>query len=536
MRLNDTSLPGFQRVHPVYRQMAPLWNYLRASYIGGEEWAMQGHTYTIGPFSEGLGAIGTGLEVHSSGFLSETNRLWRYEREKDEKYNRRLRASSYDNIVRPCVDVLASAICKARKSLALPPALDYLQEDSDRCGTDLMYLQRTRLVWSFVFSHMHILVDIPQGDPMPSLFHERQAGIRPYAKLISPLDLLDWRYNPDTLSYDWVEIREHMPLYREPHAEDSKAPFRTRVIWPDEYILYQDGEEIERGPTPGPSRDWVPLSTMILCKDPWQAEPVGISPIRDVAKSAEVRFNKKSWLTDQEMAHCFNQVFIKSQAGISAEMDRALGTHTYISAEDMRFVSPDVGPMTHLMDSLREDYQQIKVSLGIETKGEESQAKKAAQALQLERENLDAILSGYATAAETGERQWLRMAAIMAGEDPEAIEVEYTQDFSSLNAASRFEMMLSAINDAGLQGKAKAELQKQIFTAASPDTPQEVLKEIFLDIEESVATLEAMAATLPGMAPGEEGEEQPTDETEEPTDKANGRFGKGPIASMKLTS
>ena len=494
-----------REVHPVYAEREKQWRFLRASYLGGQEWYSQGVTGQIGPFIR----RGTITGTHPSTYtLEESSRLWRHERERDERYTRRRRASVYENIFRPYVDMQAASIAHACSKLELPASLEYLRSNIDRWGQDAEMFRFRRIAWSHVFQTIYVLFDKPRIDVMPaSQLAEQQLGLRTYAQILSPLQLIDWSWNASTMEFRWALIEETNPLDRTPPDERGEGgpggdqAQWTRLYRPGLCIRYRDGKEMERLMAP----PFVPITVQFgVGQDPEQAEPLGLELNSDVADIALSIFNKRSWLTDEEQSHCFNQVFLKAPDGIiTDETDRTLGNHTYIAADDMRFVAPDVAPMQHLMASIERDKSTMRQMMGLETKGEASMAAKSGIALQLEQQNVSTLFAGYATAAEVGERNFWRMAARMEGVSPDEIKVEYAKDFSYLDIAGRYSMIIRAILEGGLTGKAKAELQKLIFAAAAPDIDPIVRDAVFLDLDEGVAELE--------LAPVMAGEEDADD-------------------------
>jgi hypothetical protein len=505
--------------HPLYAKNERRWKFLRAAYVGGAEWYDQGETWTLGPFTI---AAATGKDTHTTLSAVESNRLWRHEREKDVRYQRRLRMSVYENIFRPHIDTLAASIAKACKKLDLPPQMEYLHADTDRWGCTMQGFRLRRLSWAHVFGHVGILLDKPtfEGEPPPSEMHERAAGIRTYCQILTPLAILDWQRNADhTQSFDWAYFREQKPAIRtapdEPEAENPEEHEYTRLLRPGLSIRYRDGVEYER--TSGPP--FVPLVVQFAQgQDPEQAEPVGVDCNGDVADLAELRFNKKSWLTDQEASQCFNQASVESVDGIDKAMDLALGTHTYVGAK-FSWQAPDVAPMQHLMQSIDRDAGTSREMMGLETKGETSQAAKSGVALQMEGQNISALFSGYATAAQDAEERIWRMAAELEGVDPDLVVCEYASDFSAMDANARFQTIVTAIEKGGFTGKALAELQKQLWMAANPDAAPELQSDVFEDIDagadESLVPVVPAFGKPPGGNPfGGSPAESGTEETE----------------------
>ena len=467
--------------HPEYRKREAKWRMARAAYRGGDAWGVDVARYRFS--STGL-EVGSG-KVNVAPDSQELNYLWPHEREKSEKYQRRLRAAVYPNFVKPIVDAIASTIVRSVRKLTLPPQLDVMLQQVDTNGNDIAAFRRLVLIEAMQLGQCYLLPEIPPGGAYPSLYHERKAGVRPFVSIVSSLDLTDWSWDDETQSFEWAQVTQRRPLKREPlsSTDGLTVPHVSILYYPGGWQEYHDGEMVAEGPGP----DFVPLLPVLINRPADEPEPIGDSPIADIVEAAELVYNKKSWLTDQEASQCFNQVFIATKDPLTKEQDRILSTQTYISGgDDMKFVAPDVSPMQHLLQSMREDYQAAKATMGIETLSEQSQEAKSGIAMQMSRENLDAVLSGYSRPFEAAERTMWRTCALLAKADPEDVVVEWSHDFSALAAAGRFDQIIMALTQGDFGGKAKAELQKQLFMAACPELDEDVQRAIMEDIDASV--------------------------------------------------
>ena len=494
----NAALP--ERCHPYYQRRWRRRLQNRATYLGADEWYGQGQTYQLGPYNIRAATPGTtGYGQNTTLVLQEQNRLWSHEREKDYRYARRLRMAVYENVFAPQINTIAATVAKACRTLTLPPGLEYMESNMDRWGLDAATARMRRIAWAHVQGERYTLLEKPDGGPQPSRMHELSAGIRTYACDLDPLDFLDWRFDADGMELVWALIRVSHPAERsapdEEQVEDDACVYTKlykRSETPDGpglWILYKDGVEVERGE--GPS--FVPIVVQFAVGQlPGQSEPVGLPINDDVTDLAELRFNKMSWLTDQEATHCFSQMWLKLSNSLSEEDERALGVHNYIGAEAMGFVNPSTDPMTHLINSMDRDGMTMRQMGGLETKGETSQAAKSGVALQLEQQNTSALFAMYASAAEAGERAIWQMAARMEGLDPEAVVVQYVRDFSALDAVSRFATVAQALREGGFAGEARAELQKQMFLAAHPDCEPESRARIFMALDAGAQAEEKM--------------------------------------------
>jgi hypothetical protein len=494
------ALETVKRGHPEYLVRKSGWAFLRNAYLGGEYWYNSGETCPkIGPFSEARRVATDNFTRHVYD-IQEDGYLYRHEREDNSKYARRQRASVYLNYVKPNVDTLASIVASALKVEKLPESIAHLKDDADRMNSTLEAFNRQLCIWSVVYGHSCVMAEFPEVEPgeVNSLQDEKEQGLLPYMRIVTPLELLDWSWNPKLRAFDWVEIIETLPLDRKPHqgTKEGQPGVVTRVIKPEGWTRYEDGVARDSAKYQV-NLGFAPIIPIYAQPDRDTPEPLGISPMRDAAEMALLSYNTLSWKTDEEMSHCFNQLILKTEDEIDKEMDRALGNSTYIAADGAQYLAPDTQTMKHLDDSLTKQAHRARATLGLETKGEEAQAEKSGTALQLERENMDAILKGYLAQLRVGMQSVLRMMAVIQGDEPASVEVGTRPTFTQLAASTQFERVLSAVRDGGISGKARAELQKQMFLAAHPDPQVDLVADVFADIDTTAEQPTAEGEPLP---------------------------------------
>lgn len=465
--------------HPLYDEQYETWRFLRNAYLGGQYWYEAKETHKFeGLYSWDLAEEGE-IRRHPTT-IYEHGYLVRHPREHDEDYMVRRRLSVYRNFMRREVDLLATAVTRGAKRPELPAELAYLHDDVDGQGTNLQDFRRAMATWAIVFGHVWVVVDRPAGEVQPSLLHEQLAGVRPYARIVTPLDVVRWRLDRETRRLQWALLVEEVPYEDslEARAGSGTGPPPMRYSYdtwrrefyrywsPEEWVLYRGDEELERGAGYG----FVPLFAVFSQRAP-TVEPVGLSPVRDAAELGWLLYNKASWKTDEEAAACFNQVFLETEEKLKKETQRVLSLHRYVSgAKSMSFVSPDVSTMQHLGESMEQDLEWARYIIGTGTEGEKSRAAKSGIALQLERENLNALLAGYAASFEGGEQSWLSALAVLAGGSASDVRSEWSRDFSGLDISARAQQIAEAVPL--YTGRAKAVLLKRLHEALLPDEPE----------------------------------------------------------------
>lgn len=473
------------RVHPEYAARAPYWKFLRASYLGGEEWAAQGPTWRYDVFEENTAG------VHRVSRVESCN-LWRHPREEDSEYSARMRMASYANFCEPFVKTQVRAVVRDIQGPEFPSQLSFFAGDVDRRGTSLAAFRDALFSWAVVYGHAFVLVDRPSytGEAL-SVAQESAAGLRTYLQLITPLDLLDWEWNEEAQAFNWVKLRVRTPAKRSPSGEERQEQY-CRLITPTEWVTLCGDTVVESGPGFG----FVPLVPVFADRDPMQPEPIGTSLIRDVAYLARAAYNKLSWLTEEEAAHCFSMLAINTPDKPPPDARRTIGVSRYLFVQgSASYIAPSVEPMKHLLTSMEADAQRAKMALGVEASPDGPVGGETATALVLRREGMDAILSGLSSQFESAERAVWSTVARVEGLDWTP-ELSYRKDFTSLSKAQRVTVILDAIARGGFQGPALAALQREALLGLLPGMTPEALAEV----EEGLGASEP----IPDMAKPEE--------------------------------
>ncbi len=151
----------------LYDTYQPRWRYLLESYLGGE-------TYR------------------------DAKHLTRYQLETDGEYTARLRATPLTNHCYSVVSIYKSFLFRQEPireygSIDGLPELEEFMKDADLDGRSMDAFMKDAMCWASVFGHSWIVVTQPdvgattRGD-------QREAGVRPYLNLLTPLTVLDWQY------------------------------------------------------------------------------------------------------------------------------------------------------------------------------------------------------------------------------------------------------------------------------------------------------------------------------------------------------
>lgn len=151
----------------LYQTYFEQWQYLLESYIGGQEYRDAGH-------------------------------LVRYQLETDAEYRNRLKTTPLENHCASVVSVYNSFLFREEPkrefgNLEYMWQLQDFLKDADLDGRSLNQFMKDVATWSSVFGHAWIIVSKPNVGAVTAA-DEQAAMVRPYLSLLTPMVVLDWRY------------------------------------------------------------------------------------------------------------------------------------------------------------------------------------------------------------------------------------------------------------------------------------------------------------------------------------------------------
>jgi hypothetical protein len=151
----------------MYNYNRTHWKYLLVSYLGGDDWRRSGQ-------------------------------LTRYALETDAEYNARLTATPYENHPKSIIDVYNSFLFRQEPERELGtmetmPEVENFLKDADFEGRSLNSFMKDVATWASVFGHCFVLVSKPDVGATTRA-DEVAAGVRPYVSLLTPMNVLDWKF------------------------------------------------------------------------------------------------------------------------------------------------------------------------------------------------------------------------------------------------------------------------------------------------------------------------------------------------------
>ena len=237
------------------------WRFLLVSYMGGEDY-------------------------------KRYNLLTRYALETQQEYTQRLEQTPLHNHCKSVISVYNSFLFQKSPErnlgtlMNLPETQDFL-DDADMDGKDLNAFMKDVSTWASVFGHCWVLVSKPNIGAITKA-DEQAVGVRPYLSLLSPLVVIDWRWERNAVGrYELAYVK---------YVEDINGSVQTIKEWTKETITTH---EIDYN-TQAQLSTIVEVNglgeiPMVLCYH--QKSPVrgfGVSAIQDIAKTQQFIYNQLS--------------------------------------------------------------------------------------------------------------------------------------------------------------------------------------------------------------------------------------------------
>jgi hypothetical protein len=186
----------------IYQAYQARWKYLLESYVGGEEYRRAQH-------------------------------LTRYQLESEGEYQARLKSTPLENHCQSVISVYNSFLFREEpdrefKGIEYMPELEDFLNDADLDGRSLNAFMKDVATWSSVFGHSFILVSKPDVGAVTRA-DEVAAGVRPYVSLLTPMVVLDWKWNrAPNGRYQLVYLK---------YVEDINGDVRVVKEWTPEEII-----------------------------------------------------------------------------------------------------------------------------------------------------------------------------------------------------------------------------------------------------------------------------------------------------------
>lgn len=417
-----------ERRHPKYKDTLDHWTFLEATYDGGRAWFK--------------------------------DNVFRYIKEGDREFADRLERAYRFNHTREVVDLLNKYLFKQNivRSEDVPEAVKTFWKRATKNGLDVGGLARQVSRKSSIKGRIGVVVDNPATSVPLSKADEKAMGVRTYAYIVGPEQLLDWSKDENG-SLNWILIQEAMRDDADPLESSGDERPRYRLWTKQDWRLFEEqGKgrnkkvvEVDQGHH-GLGEVPVILHDNIISDDDW----VSPSLIDDIAYLDRASANYLSNLDAIIQDQTFSQLAMPAQNLLPGEDNYTkmleMGTKRIFlydgeGGAKPEFLSPDVKQAQIILSVIDKIINEIYHTVGLA--GERTKQDNAvgidnssgvAKAYDFERVN--ALLQAKADSLEAFENKLVRLVAKWNGTDNLGDDslVSYPDDFDTRGLYDEFDI------------------------------------------------------------------------------------------------
>jgi hypothetical protein len=487
--------PLLARRHPGW-EVADHWRFLIDAYLGGPTWTQR--------------------------------HIFRFYKEGEAEFKDRQARAYRQNLSRRVVKTYTSHLFKVpavRDRSGAPEAVKAWWTDADKEGRSIEDLMRLVSDWSGAVSPVFVVVDRPgrpqglQGVPL-SVADEQTLGLRPYAYVVMPTQVLDFGLDEDG-AFTWIAIEERGRDDADPLTATGAAVTRIRLWTREDWSLYQVDPEAEGGlrlvtpPTPhGLGR--VPVVQVSHEDGPDRYR--GVALLEEIAYKDRAIANNESRLDAIICDQTFSQLAIPHK-GLLASAGRdedgkrramiEMGTRrVFLFNDDAQhppmYLSPDADQARLVLDLIAQQRREVFEDAVLDSEGgRQRQGAETATGRAYDFEKLNAALVGKARNLERAERQLIELVCLWTGTpipEREALDslVVYPDKFDVSALADDLAEAVKLTQVPGLGPTFWAEYLERLVSKVLPDLEEERRAQVLAEITTQVSAhhLGALAGTL----------------------------------------
>lgn len=419
------------RRHPLFADHKAHWSFLQQTYDGGRDW----------------------FKDH----------IFRYIKEGEQEFAERLLRAYRFNHTREVVDLINKYLFKQNIVRNEEDASDPVKEfwkKSTRNGMGISDFSRQISKQTSIFGRVAIVVDrTTTTGQILSKSDEKKAGIKTYAYVVPPEQILDYSYD-DLGSLNWILLQEQVRDDIDPMTSSGCSGLRYRLWTKQSWLLI---EEVKNGRT----KSWVITQVgdhnlgvvPVILADHIVSDNLYVSPamIDDIAYLDRAVANYLSNLDAIIQDQTFSQLAMPSQGVVPGEDAyeklKEMGTKRMFlydggEARNVPFyLSPDPKQAQMIVTTIKTIINEIYHTVGLA--GERTKQDNAlgidnssgvAKAYDFERVN--ALLAAKADSLELVENKIVRLVELWNGEeiDEDDSLVSYPNNFDTRGLYDEFDL------------------------------------------------------------------------------------------------
>jgi hypothetical protein len=451
------TLEKLEQTHPSYAEVAKQANYHYKSYVGGEMYKTG--SYLTQYIGENAGP--------------------------GDQYAKRINSTPLDNHVQTTVDIYRSFLFRTlpKRELGLlinNPLVNAWLYDTDQDGQSLDSFLKTANDLAMVHGSTWILIDKP-AYKVETEAEAIQLGIRAYAAMYTPQNVLDWYYERNVagkMELEYIKVREsendeyvNFTCWHKDHVEKYK-------ISKDDQGDYSKIVEHTEYANP---LGYIPFVFHAPLRSP--VKGIGYSVVGDVADQQRFIYNCASEI-EQHLRISSHPTLVKptstdavAGAGSILNLDESIdpGLKPYLLAPTLSTTDSILKAIDNSVASIKRmtHTSAIQATTGSAISG---------VALQTERQLLNAKLSDMAdTLKETELQMWITWLDWQALGMPEDFSVEYPETFDMRDEMLELDFLMRARSAGVSNTMFQDEISRQVVALTVDDS--EMQSKILADMD-----------------------------------------------------
>ena len=460
-----------KEVNPVYKKHIERWRYFWASFNGGFD--------------------------YRNSSLEMLRRYMNEDSQPGQQYEQRLNYTALENSCKMIVDTYRAFLFRSLPVRALGnlnklPYTEDFVNNLDLDGTDIDQFMKEANSLAMIYGHCWVLVDKPQSDTAVTLEQEIQQGIRPYAQLITPENVMDWEYTRVNGRYvlNYLKQKEH----------EDKETLIVKV-WTNESICryqYTKKDEnltlLEELPN---TIGQIPFA--MLKANPSHTRGLGLSDIADVAKIQQAIFNLMSEAEQSIRVSGHPSLVKTSDTDASAGAGAIITVDSNLPGELKPYLlQPSSANIDSIIKVLKEHQEMILKMVHLQGVTAQDTVAKSGIALQTEFSMLNTRLGDKADSLERLEHKIWELFQVWTGvQADDDFLVEYKKKFD-LRDENNDLANYKTVREMGLPSATlNKELDKQIARIVVKDG--DMLDEIVDEINNAETVERPAEPDVPGI-------------------------------------
>lgn len=508
--LDEVTIESLDARHPCYQEWHRAWADYRLLYEGGLKFLRAAGQTTAG--------YATGESSYSGQALRTKLRrfLYQLDGEPNEKYTLRWNRSHYEGYLPAIVDYFVAwlfsspPIIRPQDSAEMPEWWPGFTADCTGAGVALLDFVRGRFLDALIVQRAGWLI-AKSDDGLPIL------------TAYDAENILDWQHD-DQGELEWVLLRRCQASRAFPASREETEIYTyvDRNEWRS-WQVRGDGKE--------QAQTLIPIDGDVhgLGVVPFvQIEiPPGMWIANKLASWQVDLFNKVNMLSYAQLMGCFLQPYIKSPEDGASNRIFGEGVLLHLRStergeEDFGWKSPDVGPLEHLWDQIKEMRDEgyrisHQMALAVDATAINAVGRSGASKVE-DRRSTEIILGGYGAFVRDAIVRTASIISLIVGD-----EVKWQCDgFDNFDVSSLSEELQNAglVDSLGIpsptfEKKLKTQIAYRLLEREDEQTRDDVAKEIEEAIDQKNEAREQLPPPPLGALPPEGGPVEEPDDLKE---------------------